>query len=601
MVYTTTLISSTEARASRRTLDDVRAQQAAESGLELGVHYLSDVAKKSAYDPLAGLSGLFEAQPQQTAFGAEPLMDGNRHLGSVTVSLELESLSPTSCSIRVLSSGYVPDAPQNLRPNERLEAWSAVSAVVTFELEPSAVFDNGYFINNWGWFYGNTIECNGNARSNGQFDAAGYSPAVGGQPTYDAVAKTGATVSLAGYQDDNGDGLEDGMDGGIFSGWDIVATHNVQGVGGSPSNQHDFQDQVAMPNLSDLGAYETQAIAEGSSVSVGGATVANAVYGDDAGEHQNLYLVGTAANPIVINGPVVVQGDVILSGYVTGQGAIYAGGNVYVPDSVQYLNPPTTTRPAGNDQAATESWMADNWDKDFLGLFSAENIVVGDHTHGLWRHYVSGWMGSSLNQSAEDSGEDGIPNTYAGRDGIVGTADDDLLEGDGVFTTEVYTDLDAAHGLIPPGFTAGDPIPGTGEDIDGDGMYDGTTTLEDIDIGDPIDGSHWGGNVPAGGVSDYADISSLYASTLDAVFYTNHSFCYLVLGSQPARLNGAVISRNENVIYGTPSLEVNYDCRLLGGTSGFAGGLLPKVLSSPQLGRWAELREDPNRALAVAP
>ena len=53
------------------------------------------------------------------------------------------------------------------------------------------MFDYGYFINNWGWFYGNTIECYGNARSNGQFDVHGYSPTVTGQPVYDDVAWNG--------------------------------------------------------------------------------------------------------------------------------------------------------------------------------------------------------------------------------------------------------------------------------------------------------------------------------------------------------------------------------------------------------------------------
>ena len=33
-------------------------------------------------------------------------------------------------------------------------------------------------------------------------------------------------------------------------------------------------------------------------------------------------------------------------------------------------------------------------------------------------------MNSSLNKSEEDAGEDGIPNTIAGKDGILGTADD---------------------------------------------------------------------------------------------------------------------------------------------------------------------------------
>ena len=106
---------------------------------------------------------------------------------------------------------------------------------------------------------------------------------------------------------------------------DIVGATNIQGNGGLASNQHEFEDPVEMPNLSDLSQYETEALTAGSSISIGGTPMTNAVFGDEGGETGNLYLIGTAADPIVLDGPVVVQGDVIISGHVTGQGAIYAG------------------------------------------------------------------------------------------------------------------------------------------------------------------------------------------------------------------------------------------------------------------------------------
>ena len=597
MIYATTVVSAIELRDSRHAIDDVRSKHLAESGLELGLHYLNDITKKSgSHDPLSGFETLFANTDTLNPFVGHAVMSGPSRSGAVSVSLRLAEILPDGgYRIEVTSTGYLPDAPANLAPGQRVTSWSAVSATVDYGLEPSAVFDNGYFINNWGWFYGNTIECNGNARSNGQFDAAGYSPLIGGQPVYESVAWDGVSATLSGYQDDNGDGLSDGGDGGVYSGWDIVGGQNLRGIGGNSSNQHDFQDQVPMPNLSDLTAYEDEAKSQGGNITLGGVTMTDAVFGDAAGETGNLYLHGTAADPIHLDGPVVVQGDVIISGYVTGQGAIYAGGNVYVPDSVQYLDPPGTPRPTDNTQAASEQWLSDNWDKDFLGLFATENVVVGDHTHWLWRHYVSGWMASSLNGSAEDAGEDGIPNTHAGRDGIVGTADDDVLEGDGVFTAEYYSDADAALGLIPPGFAVGDVIPGTGEDIDGDGQYDPATTLADVDLKHALSPTEWGGNMPSAGFASYSDIATLYAANLDATFYTNHSFCYVVFGSDAARVNGSIVSRNENIVYGTPSIEVNYDNRLLGGNSGLAGSWLPKVLAKPVLSRWTQLSEDPNR------
>jgi hypothetical protein len=411
---------------------------------------------------------------------------------------------------------------------------------------------------------------------------------------YDSVSYNG-TATLAGYHDDNGDGLQDGNDGGVFSGWSIVNTQNLQGNGGHASNQHSFQPQVPMPNLSDLSAYEANAIQQNGSITIGGVQVTNAVYGDEPGEKSNLYLVGTAANPITLHGPVVARGNVIISGYVTGQGVLYSGGNIYAPDSVKYVNPPSTPRPVNNTQTATQNWLTANWNKDFLGLFAKENIVIGDFTHWIWQYYVGSWMADSLNASAEDAGLDGIPNTRAGKDGIMGTSDDDVLEGDNVFTIQHYTAQDAALGLIPAGKNVGDPIPGTGEDIDGDGVYDPQTTLANVINTTPLDTTHWGGNMPPTGIANYSDIASLYANHMDAVFYTNHTFCWTVLGGADAQVNGCVVSRNEDIIYGTPSIQFNQDCRLLGGGSGLAAGWLPQTVQPVAVLRWTKLDHDPNK------
>lgn len=602
LAFASVLTSTTDMRDSRGTLDDVRARYLAESGFERGMKVLADAAKlNNARNPVQGIQNLFLEKQTITPFIGEPMVDGTTKMGAVTVTMTSVEQTANSVTVDIEATGYLPDAPANLAPGGKVSAWNSILVRVRYDLKPSEVFDYAYFINNWGWFYGNTIYANGNVRSNGQFDAAGYSPGVNGQPLYDSLNMTGGLASLSGYHDDNLDGLLDGNDGGIWSGWDIVGAQNVQGTGGNAANQHDFQDPVDMPNLSDLYRYEELASSEGSSISVNGSIVASGVYGDEAGESQNLYLIGTAADPVVVDGAVVVRGDVIISGYVTGQGSIFSGGNVYVPDSIHYLDPPTTARPAGTTQAETEQWLTDNADRDFLGLFARENVVVGDHTNRTWRHYVGGWMASSLNQSAEDSGEDGIPNTIDGRDGIPGTADDDVLEGDGSFSIEYYTAEQEALGLLPPGASVGDPIPGTGEDIDGDGFYDGTCSLADVDFSVPLDDANWGGNMPVGGIADYSEIASLYANHLDAVFYTNHSFCYLVLGNHPAEINGALVSRNEDIVYGTPCVAMNHDSRLLAGGSGLPGNLLPTTMGPPTVLRWSVLDRDPNRYLGVQP
>jgi len=519
-------------------------------------------------------------------------------VGGYSVSFTRVATAATSITIAIDATGYFPDAPSALPEGQQVSEWRAVRSTVRYNLAPSEVFDYAYFINNWGWFYGHTIRSFGNARSNGQFDCAGYAPTITGTPIYDSVAWTGSTANLGGYIDDNGDGLTDGNDGGTFASWDIVGAQNVQGNGGDAPNQHDFQDKIEMPNLTDLGPYEANAIASNSSITINGVTVSDGVYGDEAGEKQHLYLVGTAAKPIVLNGPVVVRGDVLISGIVTGQGAIYSGRNVYCPKSVIYKNGPSTPRPVNNSEAATEAWMSTNANKDFLGLFAREHVVVGNYTNATWQAYVNQWMTDPLNASAEDAGADGMPNTVSGRDGILGTSDDDVLEGDGVFTIEHYTDADAAHGLIPTGKNVGDPIPGTGEDIDGDGVYDGQATMAQIPTQKPLNPGHWGNLTRA--IPNYSSISSLMANHLDAVFYTNHAFCWLVIGSQSAKINGGLVSRNESIIYGTPTLDVNQDARLLGHSSSKFANLLPRTVQPIEVLRWVELDRDPNR-YAVAP
>lgn len=587
LVVATSQLSSVEIEASRRSIDDVRATALAESGVERTKAMLADAAKKTGIvDPLAGVRALFGGAEVTQTFLGEPMLSNGANVGEFTSSMELVSDSRTEVVIRIVSTGYVPAAPANLGPGQALEAWDTIEVTIELDLAPSQVFDSAYFVNNWGWLYGSTIDINGNARSNGQMDLGGYSPMIAGSPTFDSVDWSGGTATMGSRN----------SDGGLYSSWDIVNAQNGRGIAGDSDFQFDFEDPVEMPNLSDLSTYETRAMDEGASITIGGATVADGVVGDGVGEGQNLYLEGTLANPIEINGPVVVRGDVIITGYVTGQGTIYTGGNVYVPDSIQYVNGPSTTRPTSDSDADIAAWISANQGADFLGLFARESVVVGDFTNEYWQRYVGHWLGSPLNASHEDSGADLIPNTAAGRDGVLGTADDDLLEGDGVFTTELYTLEDEAAGLIPDGFGVGDRIPGSGEDIDGDGEYDDTLTLADFDFQDPLEPAFWEGNMTPSGITDYSAISTLYANHLDASFYTNHAFSWVVFGSDPAVLNGAMIARNESIVYGTPSIAMNHDARLLGGATGMAGDLLPLVLQPMRVLQWRRVPTDPFQA-----
>lgn len=600
LVFASGSISKVELDAARGRLDRLRAQYVAQAGIERGMWFLRDAVTKTAVlDPIGSLRRLFSeaggGARTVVPWVGESLRSGAETLGQYTVSMDA-IVGDDSVQVRIRATGYYPEAPRNRSAGDKHSVHCALETMVRIALEPARVFNYSYFINNWGWFYGTPIFCNGNARSNGQFDAAGYAPMITGQPTYDRLNWSGANAQLVGYQDDNKDGLSDGNDGGLFSGWDIVGAQNVRGNGGRAANQHEFEERLPMPNLTELGPYEARAQSLGANIKIGGVVVCDGVQGDEAGEPRNLYLVGTAAAPIELNGPVVVRGHAIITGVVRGKGAIYSGGNIYIPNNVTYQNPPSTPRPTDNSQATTEAWLTANRDKDYLGLFAREHIAAGDHTDSTWRNYVDGWMQNSMNRSDEDAGEDLIPNTRKGKDGIASTADDDVLEGDGRFTTEVYTERDRLLGLIPEGRNVGDPVPGTGEDIDGDGRRDAGTRVTNVDFGTPLDRANWGGNMPAAGVT-YSSIASNRMTQIDAVVYTNQSFSWLTLGGD-AKMNGSLVCRNENIVF-SGQITMNYDCRLLGGGSGLFGSMLPRAVESVQVRGWRKLDFDPHKESSV--
>ena len=89
----------------------------------------------------------------------------------------------------------------------------------------------------------------------------------------------------------------------------------------------------------------------------------------------NVTLVGTADNPIQLNGDVFVTGDVVIKGVVEGKGAIYAGRNVYAAGDVVYKNPPAEMK---NDADAVAEIKAG---KDELRLAARGSIVLGDWTY----------------------------------------------------------------------------------------------------------------------------------------------------------------------------------------------------------------------------
>lgn len=79
----------------------------------------------------------------------------------------------------------------------------------------------------------------------------------------------------------------------------------------------------------------------------------------------NVVLVGTAENPIHIDGTVAIDGDVVIQGYVTGEGVLLAKGNVYVPSDVQYLD-------------GDHFGVSPTGETNALGIACGGNLMIGD-------------------------------------------------------------------------------------------------------------------------------------------------------------------------------------------------------------------------------
>ena len=334
------------------------------------------------------------------------------------------------------------------------EASSTIRETVVFGgIDQSPVFDNAYFVNNYGWMNGSSIVINGTMRANGNVSLSGAT--VNGFVYAAANSEVGAlgTVSLSSspqiksassYRQSYGNrsrpdyddyATPDAFDAPERSGaiakpsrYEYDASGDVIGsVGGTRTASsgelivNEYAPAVPMPFVSDLADYvdyargmqtngvRAQLIApaysyadgSGATRSVAAKTVSvryggTGPSGDDSlADKGALVLVGTRANPIVIDGPVVVDSDVIIKGYVKGQGTIYSGRNVHIIGDIIYSDPPTWGHPDADDLAVAERNAA----KDMLGLVAKGNIVIGDSSDSSWHSSVDAYIRSGTSSS----------------------------------------------------------------------------------------------------------------------------------------------------------------------------------------------------------
>lgn len=391
---------------------------------------------------------------------------------------------------------------------------------------PSKVFDYEYFLNNWGWWWGNSITGNGDQRSNGRFDFRS-SPTVNGH----------VHAALGIYRNNNE--------------WFPGNAIGVRGLAGNDPDSylHAYMDRLEMPNLNDLSHYRSLANNyERSDGGTGGRiTYTDANTGEVrtiTAEHAgSLYLEGTAQNPIQIEGPVVISDNLAIQGYITGQGTLYTGRNTYIMGPVSYVNGPSfpLTEAQLADWAYKDQWVVDNASADLVAFAATENILFGDLSNrGQW---YNPWQNSSY--GIRNAGDE-----HVGPDGIPGTADDNVAfdhDGDGTIDSNWF-------------------------DIDGDGQVDDNYTWEDIAPGIESNGDYPDSSYTAGDMGHYTNWPKKNngqpktfrqvvqtASVMDGIYYTNHALAGDLNGH--VRFNGSYIAKDEAVT-GFSSITLNYDWRI---------------------------------------
>jgi hypothetical protein len=375
---------------------------------------------------------------------------------------------------------------------------------------PSKVFDYEYFLNNWGWWWGSTITGNGDNRSNWDFDFR-FSPTVNGHVTASGEI-AGNNVPINPFDQ---------------------PSVPLNGLAKSDPLAYlkDGSERVKMPNLKDMSEYSALAALKGGVLTVG-TTVINGTHTNAA--QPGLYLVGTAANPIVINGPVVIPGDVVISGKITGKGTLYVGGNLYVAGDMTYANSADYSTPPENmADAARDSWVANSASKDLIAFAVRESVLGGNVNSSQWK---SACYDPSVYGLKFVGAEAGL-----GADGIQGTGDDGIA----------YRDTDS-NGVADSAWY----------DADGDGVVDANYNYNDLKVesskiskiqGYPTD-------ISSGDPVSFDSVASNNFNRMDGVFYCNHA---LALRSTKSGFigNGAFICRDEAMVF-SGWLKFNYDSRL---------------------------------------
>lgn len=462
------------------------------------------------------------------------------------------------------------------------ESRQIVAETVRFAQGRSKVFNNAYFVNNYGWFQGTGCTANGDVRANGDmyldsgckingrvYAARNEELGVDGDITNYGTMDPYSTYKSTTYGVSNMSrplAVDPVTGDAVAGGYDAPASATTQAK--KDRIHGNLERETEMPFIGDLTSSDSdyrqwiEELRAGDpamcKVTQGGTVLVDKYY-DGVGPSGDasladkgvLVLEGTQANPIVVNGPVVVASDVIIKGYVKGQGTIYSGRNVHIVGNIQYVNPPSWSGKRAN---------SDNSSKDMLGLMAKGNIVMGDYTDSNWLSSIRTYLTSQpyVQQYACDSTDDliGYPATFGGSYVAVEKV------------THMGNGSDASH--APGGWDSATGQFGKVREV-GTGQYTQKQVYnsrtrryewQNVEITAP--GTSYDRKYYESVALD-SEISSRCSTItrIDAVLYNNHGI-FGKLGQ--CSINGSLVCRNEGLQYSS-KLYLNWDMRLYSGSS----------------------------------
>ncbi|MBO7483247.1 MAG: hypothetical protein J6U17_05120 [Kiritimatiellae bacterium] len=509
---------------------------------------------------------------------------------------------------------------------------SVIAEKVRFAQQRSAVFNNAYFVNNYGWFSGPSIYANGDVRANGNmsldnrctingsvYAAKNEELNVNGNISNRGTMDSYETYRTSQYGVNNIvrplyiDPVSGGMNGG---GYDAPANPTTADM---VNRLHPNEElSVEMPYIGDISSSDSEIRAwvqelhdadpNMCTIKQGGQMLVS-VYHDGVGpsgeatayltdgteivspDYGAIVLEGTQSKPIEINGPVIIPSDVIIKGYVKGQGTIYSGRNIHIVGNIQYVNPPQWE---GKSTA-----NSDNSTKDMLGLMAKGNIVLGDCTSSDWLSDIKNIISTEpyVQHYACDTSDAaiGYPATFGetskasyAAEEHVGSSDFNAAATAGLadFVPGGYNQSTGKFGKITQ-----KTVPVTRTVTIGYGWHQTTETRTVYETRNSVDYNRKYYQT----VCFDSEIKNRCKSSItriDAVLYNNHG----IFGKIGAcSINGSLVCRNEGIKY-SGSLYLNWDSRLYSGSSESVDndvvGLARSSDSRPMTLWWMELPQD---------